>query len=52
MNNNSQLLPYNIKDIEYTEDVEKRIVKAVSVNSLKSNRFKIMPFYKDINRLL
>lgn len=52
MNDNPELLPYNIKNIEYIKDIEKPIVRNVSVSFFKSSSYRITPFYKDISRLV
>ena len=47
-----RLLPYNIENIEYIKDINKPTVKTVSVPFFKSTGYRIIPFYKDISRLL
>lgn len=52
MNDKPKLLPYNIKNIEYIKDIKRPTVKTVSVPFFKSSSYRIIPFYKDISRLL
>lgn len=52
MNDNPRSLPFNIKSIESIDDIDRPIVKTVSVPFFKSSAYKIIPFYKDISRLI